>query len=47
MGKSLIKMNEEITLENDHEWEDWNVIYQTRNMSMKGSVMTGDIEDDE
>ena len=40
-------MNEEITLENDHEWEDWNVIYQTRNISMKGSVVTGDIEEDE
>ena len=39
--QETIKMNEEITMENTHEWKDWNVICQTRNISMKGSVMTG------
>ena len=28
--QETIKMNEEITLEINHEWEDWNVICQTR-----------------
>ena len=28
--QDTIKMNEEITLEISHEWEDWNVICQTR-----------------
>ena len=30
VGQETIKMNEEITLEINHEWEDWNVICQTR-----------------
>ena len=28
--QETIKINEEITLEINHEWEDWNVICQTR-----------------
>ena len=28
--QETIKMNEEITLEINHEWEDWNVVCQTR-----------------
>ena len=27
--QETIKMNEEITLEINHEWEDWNVVCQT------------------
>ena len=27
--QDTIKMNEDITLEISHEWEDWNVICQT------------------